>query len=583
MEGEADDSRKRMSASMKPFGRRAFIERSLALGLSASASAAVLAACGRSAPTPTAVSGPTTVSGGGAAGAAPTATAPATAPAAQATSTRAGATRVATAGNATVPGGANSPITILNTGAQLPTDNATLRWLDGSASPRSTFQQAFFPAYQRTHPNITIGYEQATNADINKLVGLGVQNSNAHGCFLQPSSVTPGQMVREGWVRPLDDIIPNYDRWKARFPAGVLVEGITMFGGKTYCCPYLSNKQHSGLTLFNVPYLQQAGYDPAAKPLTWEDFRAVAKKLTEQGKGTYYGLIIGGQQTDQLEGFVSILAQVAGASGGTTNASGFIDWKTGQYAYTSDQMLAALDLLLALRADGSIFPGSLSLGGPQARDQFSQGVAGMILQGAFNIPQWQKDVPQFNFGVGSPPVPSGGARGTITYDPGAATTVWVYAKSKVPEIAGDIFANFTSVENQRALVALTGGFPPPLLLKASDLVALGTRERQAYKLFDGQMRLAPTPVVRNPDVAQVYLEQKRPTPDLGQTIQGLYTGQLRDAKAAMKDLQDRAEAELQRAIKAAEGKGAQVSRDDWKFANWDPSKDYTEADYAALK
>ncbi|HEU5330690.1 MAG TPA: hypothetical protein VFU78_21530, partial [Thermomicrobiales bacterium] len=68
-------------------------------------------------------------------------------------------------------------------------------------------------------------------------------------------------------------------------------------------------------------------------------------------------------------------------------------------------------------------------------------------------------------------------------------------------------------------------------------------------------------------------------PDFGQVIQGLFTGQLKDTKAEMQDLQDRAGKELDRAIKAAQVKGAKVSRDDWKFANWDPAKDYTEADY----
>jgi multiple sugar transport system substrate-binding protein len=58
---------------------------------------------------------------------------------------------------------------------------------------------------------------------------------------------------------------------------------------------------------------------------------------------------------------------------------------------------------------------------------------------------------------------------------------------------------------------------------------------------------------------------------------------LHDPKAALKDLQDRSEAELARAIKAAQAKGAKVSRDDWKFPNWDPAKDYTEDDYKALK
>jgi len=51
----------------------------------------------------------------------------------------------------------------------------------------------------------------------------------------------------------------------------------------------------------------------------------------------------------------------------------------------------------------------------------------------------------------------------------------------------------------------------------------------------------------------------------------------------MQDLKDRSDKELERAIKAAQGKGAKVSRDDLVFPNWDPMKDYTDADYAAVK
>ena len=66
-------------------------------------------------------------------------------------------------------------------------------------------------------------------------------------------------------------------------------------------------------------------------------------------------------------------------------------------------------------------------------------------------------------------------------------------------------------------------------------------------------------------------------------IQIIYTGHISNLRAAMRDLTDRSERELERAIKAAVDKGAKVSRDDWKFPNWDPLKDYTKADYDALK
>jgi multiple sugar transport system substrate-binding protein len=77
--------------------------------------------------------------------------------------------------------------------------------------------------------------------------------------------------------------------------------------------------------------------------------------------------------------------------------------------------------------------------------------------------------------------------------------------------------------------------------------------------------------------------EKRPlTPDFGEVMQGLLSGQISDAKAAMEDLQSRSNAELDRAIKAAQDKGADVSRDDFVFANWDPNEDYTPEKYEEL-
>jgi multiple sugar transport system substrate-binding protein len=50
----------------------------------------------------------------------------------------------------------------------------------------------------------------------------------------------------------------------------------------------------------------------------------------------------------------------------------------------------------------------------------------------------------------------------------------------------------------------------------------------------------------------------------------------------LKSLQDRSDQNLDQAIKAAQAKGAKVSRDDWVFPNWDPTKDYTKHDYSGV-
>ncbi|MGN6757036.1 MAG: ABC transporter substrate-binding protein, partial [Thermomicrobiales bacterium] len=307
-----------------------------------------------------------------------------------------------------------------------------------------------------------------------------------------------------------------------------------------------------------------------------DEYRAAAKQLTQQGKGNYYGVIFEGAQTANWGTDTRNLAAMAGAAGGDIN------WKTGEYNFATDQYLAAVELLLGLKADNSVFPGSLSINAVQARSRFTTGVAGMMLQGPWNIQQWKTTTPDFDFDVTSQPVPNSGTPLPLTHEP-TGGYLWVYAKTKYPELAGDLLYYIGTEQGQSAYVAYSGGGEPAVYPKANESPALDPRVRHVNQLFDQQMRLGPSPNVRNPDVEKVNLELKPVTPDFGTTVQGIYTGQLKDAKTALQDLQDRMTKERDRAIKAAQAKGAKVSVDDWKFPNWDPTKDYTQADYDALK
>jgi len=493
-----------------------------------------------------------------------------------------GATPVATpvASPGATPVASPAAITIVPTGAQLPTEPTTFTWMARGAGSKAIFLKQLFPAYQEAHPNITIQYEGLPPAELTRVLPLGIRNGNAPDAFEATDTIPVYQMVREGWVRPIDDIMPNFEQWKQSVPPGVLVDGITVFDGKVYGFPYLSNKVYQTLTLYNSTYMQETGYDPSAEPLTWDEFRDAAKKITEQGQGEYYGFIIGGKQAGQWAGAASGLAEMAGAAGGAIN------WQTGQYQYTAESFKAAIELLMALNADGSVFPGVLQLDNVDVRAQIASGVAGMILEGPWNIPVWKQDYPDFQFGVGSQPIPNSGEQIPIGIGPGAWLPMFVYAESEHPEVAGDIFAYLASEDGQTALATITGGFPLALSetarQKAGASGGIDPRMTKAYALFEEQVRTAPDPRARNPEVEQVYLELQTLTPNFGEVVQGLFTGQLEDVQAALQDLQDRSEAELERAIKAAQDKGAEVSRDDWVFPNWDPTQDYTAEDYAAL-
>jgi multiple sugar transport system substrate-binding protein len=236
-----------------------------------------------------------------------------------------------------------------------------------------------------------------------------------------------------------------------------------------------------------------------------------------------------------------------------------------------------------MKSDGSIFPGTLSINAPQSRAQIAQGAAGMILQGPWNIPQWQRENPDFKFGVASQPIPNSGTPTPLGHGPGGSNSLWVYAKSPYKQIAADIFHYVGTLEGQTAWGTISDGGDSPIFPQANKLAQLSPRAKKAEELFEQQMRLHPDPRVRNEDAGQVYLELKPLKPNFGEMVQGIYSGQLREPRAAMQDLQDRAEKELERAIKVVADKGAKVSRDDWKFANWDPTKDYTQEFYDALR
>jgi len=458
--------------------------------------------------------------------------------------------------------------------------NTAFHWID-SGGLKTYFLKPYFASYHSKHPNVTVDYQVLPWAQIDQVVPLAVRNGSAPDVFEIPNNVTGAQAVAEGWVQPLDSYIPGFEAWKKVFPAGAFLPGVTDFNGKTYAFWLWSPKRYATLTLYNVPYLHKAGYDPTRKALTWDEFRTVAKKVTQQGGGQYYGVLLGGSEAVTWATFVSNLGRMAGSPAGDTN----INWKTGEYNFASDEYIAAIELLLALKSDNSIYPGSLSMDSYTARSRMPQGVAGMLLEGPWNIPQWQRENRGFNFGVASQPIPNKGTPVPLTVSPASGDLFWLYAKSPNGAIAGDMFHYIASVPGQTQLLKLSGGASPVLFPEVNAMASrvAGPQSQEALNLFSKQVRLGPEPAARTTDVAKVLLEMRPIQPDFGNVVQGLYVGQLSDPKKAMKDTTDRYEAELERAIKVAQSKGAKVSRDDWKFPNWGPSKDYSAADYKALK
>jgi multiple sugar transport system substrate-binding protein len=378
------------------------------------------------------------------------------------------------------------------------------------------------------------------------------------------------QAVREGWIAPLDEVIPDFENWKASYPENTFLPGINVFDGKTYVLPMYASRLHRKLLYYNTQLLQDAGFDPAAAPLSWDDFRNAAKAVTDAGN---YGLV---NAQGPGANFVETLAELSGAHGGEFN------WQTGEFNFLSDQYLGAIELMLAMNDDGSFMPGMASMTDTDVRARFPEGRAAMYISGIWNVSIFEQTAPDFAFGVASAPAQDPATMYPISIVPGSGEGYMVYSGSDYKTITGSLMRFIGSVEGAVALKEISKAVNPVAFPEANELVDHSANGRAALALNQDQLRLRPAPAVRNIDATMVDMERRPVTPNLNDIVNGIFSGQVDDPQSALQDLADRSNAELDRAIAAAQENGAEVSRDDWVFPNWDPREDYGLDMYEAL-
>ncbi|WP_157683250.1 ABC transporter substrate-binding protein [Microlunatus soli] len=450
---------------------------------------------------------------------------------------------------------------------KLPTGAQTLQVID-SGDQKAVFWKQFFAAYEKKHPEVEINYKAMNWPDIDQSMTLGLRNGTVPDVFFLPTTVTTGQAVSEKWVGAWDDIVDDWAEIKKRFPAGTFVTGKTDFEGKTYAFPLTSAQRFNSLMFYNKEIIQRAEAD-LSEPITWDSFRALLKKITQQGEGKYYGTIMGLQQSGA--GPSSVMAQMAGVHGGITGTN----WLTGEFNYTDPISIEAVEFLLAIYADGSIAPGSVSYKDQDARGRFPQGQAGMIIHGPWNLSPWRDQNPDFGFDFTIPPQRNPKEIWPVGYAPGGSNAYFYNPNTKVGEVVADVISYLGSTDGQAQWASIDGAADPAAFPDAIAKADLTELDSKAMEINSQYSVLAPEPSVRNPQVERVYEVQKPLQPDLGDVCLGLITKQIKSSvKDAMADLQDRANRSLDEAIATANKRGAKVSREDWVFSDWDPKKPY---------
>jgi len=439
----------------------------------------------------------------------------------------------------------------------------TLQWRDHFA-PLAPFHQKLWDEFTARTPEIRVAYTQMNPAEMMQALQLAYRSGQAPDVHSLPSADAVAQLANAGWFQPLG---PGF-KADTPFLKEAVFPGITVFNGKLHSFPVFSFRQHETNLWFSRPAMEAAGVDPAKGPVTWDEVHKAAKAMT---KGRTYGLILPLQFTERMSNHVRDLAQVAGAPGP-------IDWRTGAYVYASEPFLQAVEFLLAFKRDGSLHPASSSLDARQGRARWAAGEAGMFVDGPWNIGVVKASFPQVLDSVGVAPIPvPAGAQAAHTYRVPPTGAFWISSQSKNADAATRVLQLFTSDAYYVGLAERMD--QPPLDLSAIDRANVHPTYKRVIEGFKSTVRLAPEPLIRNPNVAQVLAEMRPVTPGLGEIVQGVMAGAVSTPKTTLQQLADRMTAERDRALKAVKARGVEVALDDWVFPNWRPGEDYTPQQY----
>ncbi|WP_432825075.1 ABC transporter substrate-binding protein [Dactylosporangium sp. CA-092794] len=422
--------------------------------------------------------------------------------------------------------------------------------------------------FQQAHGGTAIKKTTQVTDKYPDLLSLAVRSNTAPDVFQLPRTPAIEEQVSSGWLLPLDKWAN--DGWKARFGPGWFAEGGNVFGGKTYSAPF--NGAGSNLQLYcHHELFKQAGItnpDGTVKlPKTWDDVTKTAEAITAKSGGKAFGLGFGNASNGALAWLVELFCRGAGSVGGTNS----LDYRVGKWTYGSDRNYADfLGLLLDWKQRGFIFPTSMSISDEQARAFFSQGKFGMIVNGVWSQATWTQ-AKFTDYSLVTLPSPTETPQGYFYYGQGSSSRMFgISAKAANPDAAFAWLDWLYSKDAGRRWVKAGLGlsvYPenndPSLVTFAPFAQYVGTAKTNLP---------GPDPKVRNPEVAKVKVASVKP--DINDVAAGLYTGQLKDVGAALRDLEGRLNKAQDDAIAAAAGAGAKVSAADFTFADWDPTKPY---------
>lgn len=448
-----------------------------------------------------------------------------------------------------------------------------LQWWD-HFNPLQDLHKEVFAEYEKD-TGIKVEYTPQQTGKMGEALQLAKQAEQLPDVFTNVGLKLPiPALIKEGWYQPIE--LP--EDALGGLPDGAIVEGVHSFDGKAYTFPIFNSKQYWAATWFNTELAEKADLDPASPPETYDDFRAAARAVQKAGGDGVHGWMLALGQPPRMAEQIGYFAQAGGFEGSGVGGQLF---KTGEHMYHHDAYVNAIEFWLSLKADGLLVPGTEPYVDKAARARWAAGQAGYYFDGPWCAGVVVQDLPEFadKMDVGPMLVPEAGMPVTAYRGPQGGA-FYFSGQSGRKEDVSQLLGMLTTPEYFTKLAEHMD--QPPLDASVVDSADVHPAYKKLIGWFQESAFLAPVPSIQNRDIEKVNQERKPIQPDLGQTIQGLFSGDLgTDVRAALKDLSDRTDKEIDRALQEAKKKGAKVEREDWAFPDWQPRQDYSSDMYSS--
>jgi multiple sugar transport system substrate-binding protein len=334
----------------------------------------------------------------------------------------------------------------------------------------------FFEEFQKQNPDIQLQVEYIPGGKnhINKLVA-------AVAAGTPPDVVTLDVIATEGMCRlnalmPLTDLVNSNSKLaEQNFPSGPL--GTGRCNGTLYALPFGGD---GSFIAYNKGYFKERGLDPEQPPKTWDEFTAIAKKLTfdrnGDGRPDVYGFHFIPSQPSLTTFYWLPYFWMSGGA--------FNDRDKKAFTFDSEAGERALSFLMNLHLEHKAIPPS-DVGAAGTTDpliEFLQGRAAMSFASNNIIGRVARDAPTLEIGIMPHPTPSASTP-TTTFSGGDNVAIMrAIPKEKLPA-AVKLMEYLVSVEGQRAWQTTKYFLPVRRELLNDEYYSERPLDRKAFEIY----------------------------------------------------------------------------------------------------